>query len=84
MKSLKYALTERKLQRLLTTCFLLYNRHFNHIHILIISILILYIATFLKACCIWTLEILKRATVNFHLIHLMTSKEKKITSQMCS
>jgi len=72
----KYAicLTERKLWRLLT-CFLLYhNRHFNHIHILMISILILYIATFLKACCIWTLAIFKTATVNVHLTHLMTSQ----------
>jgi len=78
MESMQYALTERKLWRLLTTCFLLYdNWHFNHIHILMISILILYIAAFLKACCIWTLAIFKMATANFHLTHLMTSQQKK-------
>jgi hypothetical protein len=85
MKSIKYVLTERKLQWLLTTWFLLHhNRHFNHIRILMISIWILYIATFLKACCISTLEISKKATVNFHLTHLMTSKKGKKLLHKCA
>ena len=49
-----------------------------------ISILILYIATFLKACCIWTLAIFKTATVNFHLTHLMTSQKKKKKLHNCA
>jgi hypothetical protein len=49
-----------------------------------ISILIVYTATFLNACCIWTLEIFKKATVNFHITHLMTSKEEKKLLHKCA